>query len=89
VFCTNTIHRVAAAIERAIDVPLVHIADTTANAVRAEGIDTVGLLATAYTMEQDFYLGRLRDHHGLEGLVPKEPDRQIVHRVITTSSASA
>jgi aspartate racemase len=60
----------------------VHIADTTAQAVRARGLKTVGLLATAYTMEQDFYVGRLRDRHGLDVLVPGEPDRRIVHDVI-------
>jgi aspartate racemase len=82
VLCTNTMHRVAAAIEAAIDVPFVHIADTTADAVRAAGLSTVGLLATAYTMEQDFYVGRLRDRHGLEVLVPDDDDRALVHRVI-------
>ena len=82
VLCTNTMHKVADAITAAVDVPFVHIADTTAEAVRAHGLHTVGLLATAYTMEQDFYVGRLRDRHGLEVLVPDEPDRRIVHRVI-------
>jgi aspartate racemase len=82
VLCTNTMHKVAGAITDAVDVPFVHIADTTANAVRARGLHTVGLLATAYTMEQDFYVGRLRDRHGLAVLVPDEADRQIVHRVI-------
>jgi aspartate racemase len=82
VLCTNTMHKVAGAISDALSVPLVHIADTTAEAVRARGLETVGLLATAYTMEQDFYVGRLRDHHGLEVLVPGASDRQIVHRVI-------
>ena len=62
--------------------PFVHIADTTADAVRARGLQTVGLLATAYTMEQDFYVGRLRDRHGLEVLVPDAADRRIVHNVI-------
>ena len=82
VLCTNTMHKVADAITEAVDVPFVHIADTTAEAVRARGLHTVGLLATAYTMEQDFYVGRLRDRHGLEVLVPDADDRQIVHRVI-------
>jgi aspartate racemase len=82
VLCTNTMHKVADAIDRAVDVPLVHIADTTAQAIRSARIETVGLLATAYTMEQDFYVGRLRDQHGLEVLVPDEPDRELVHRVI-------
>ena len=82
VLCTNTMHKVADAIMDAVDVPFVHIADTTAEAVRAHGLQTVGLLATAYTMEQDFYVGRLRDRHGLEVLVPDAGDRQIVHSVI-------
>src|SRR6476469_3226977 len=80
--CTNTMHRVADAVSGAVDVPFVHIADTTAAAVRAAGLGTVGLLATAYTMEQDFYVGRLRDEHGLEVLVPDAADRAIVHAVI-------
>ena len=82
VLCTNTMHKVADAIAGAVDVPFVHIADTTAEAVRARGIGRVGLLATAYTMEQDFYIGRLRDQHGLDVLVPDAADRRIVHRVI-------
>ena len=82
VLCTNTMHRVAAQIEAAIDVPFVHIADTTADAVRAAGLTRVGLLATAYTMEQDFYVGRLRERHGLDVLVPEAEDRALVHRVI-------
>ena len=61
VLCTNTMHKVAAEIEIAITIPFVHIADTTAAAVRGDGLDRVGLLATGYTMEQDFYVGRLRD----------------------------
>jgi len=60
----------------------VHIADTTAHAVRTAGLSTVGLLATAYTMEQDFYTGRLRDKHDLTVLVPDPPDRHLVHTVI-------
>jgi aspartate racemase len=75
-------HKVADAITAAVDVPFVHIADTTAHAVRDAGLSTVGLLATGYTMEQDFYVGRLRDVHGLEVLVPGEADRRIVHDVI-------
>ena len=82
VLCTNTMHKVAGAITDAVDVPFLHIADTTAAAVRARGIGTVGLLATGYTMEQDFYTGRLRERHGLEVLVPDEADRRIVHDVI-------
>jgi aspartate racemase len=82
VLCTNTMHKVADAIADAVDVPFVHIADTTAEAVRAAGLQTVGLLATAYTMEQDFYVGRLRDRHGLDVLVPEEAGRRTVHAVI-------
>ena len=75
VLCTNTMHKVADAITGAIGVPFVHIADTTAERSARAGLDTVGLLATAYTMEQDFYVGRLRDRHGLDVLVPDEADR--------------
>jgi aspartate racemase len=82
VLCTNTMHKLADRIEQAIDIPFVHIADTTADAVRAAGMTTVGLLATAYTMEQDFYVGRLRERHGLDVLVPGDEDRALVHRVI-------
>ena len=82
VLCTNTMHKVADAITAAVDVPFVHIADATADAVRASQVQTVGLLATAYTMEQDFYVGRLRERHGLKVLVPSPEDRRIVHKVI-------
>ncbi len=82
VLCTNTMHKVADAITGAISIPFVHIADTTAEAVAGAGLRTVGLLATAYTMEQEFYVGRLRDVHGLDVMVPGEPDRRIVHDVI-------
>lgn len=82
VLCTNTMHKVADAITDAIGIPFVHIADTTAHAVHGQGLKRVGLLATAYTMEQDFYVGRLRDPHGLDVLVPEAPDRRIVHNVI-------
>jgi aspartate racemase len=75
-------HKVADAITGAVGIPFVHIADTTAQAVKARGLTTVGLLATGYTMEQEFYVGRLRDRHGLEVLVPDAPDRRIVHEVI-------
>ena len=82
VLCTNTMHRVAAQIAAAVAIPLVHIADTTADAVRAAGLATVGLLATAYTMEQDFYVGRLKRTHGLAVVVPGPEDRRLVHEVI-------
>ncbi len=82
VLCTNTMHRVADRITAGLDVPLVHIADTTADAIRAAGLMRVGLLGTAYTMEQDFYVGRLREGHGLDVLVPDAADRRMVHEVI-------
>jgi aspartate racemase len=82
VLCTNTMHKVADRVAAAVDVPFVHIADATAQAVREAGLDTVGLLATAYTMEQDFYVGRLRERHSLDVLVPGDRDRRIVHDVI-------
>ena len=90
VLCTNTMHKVADAITDAVDVPFVHIADTTAEAVRAHGHDTVGLLATAYTMEQDFYVGRLRDRHGLtRARRPARTTARSCTASSTTSCASA
>jgi aspartate racemase len=82
VLCTNTMHRVAGAISAATPVPLVHIADATAEAVAAAGISTIGLLGTAYTMEEVFYLGRLRERHGLDVRVPDDEGRRAVHRII-------
>jgi aspartate racemase len=82
VLCTNTMHKVADAIVDAVDVEFVHIADATADAVRRQRLQTVGLLATAYTMEQSFYIGRLTERHGLRVLVPDAADRRIVHDVI-------
>jgi aspartate racemase len=79
--CSNTMHRVAGAIEAAVAVPLLHIADVTAQAVRADDLSRVGLLGTRFTMEDDLYRRRLADH-GLEVLVPDAPDRDVVHRVI-------
>ncbi len=82
VICTNTMHRMADEVQAAIGVPIIHIADATATAVRAAGIGTVALLGTRYTMEQDFYRGRLEHVHGLEVVIPDEPDRTTVHDVI-------
>lgn len=81
VLATNTMHRVADAIEAAVDIDLLHLGDTTARAVVAAGVRRVGLLGTAFTMEQDFYRNRLAAH-GLEVLVPDADDRALVHRVI-------
>ncbi|EGJ76396.1 putative aspartate racemase [Streptomyces sp. Tu6071] len=79
--CTNTMHKVAGQVEAAVDVPLLHLADATASAVRTAGLRRVGLLGTAFTMEQDFYRDRVAGH-GLEVLVPGADDRALVHRVI-------
>jgi aspartate racemase len=80
--CTNTMHRMAPAVQGAVGVPLVHIADATAERIVAAGLRRVGLLGTAFTMEQDFYKGRLRDAFGLEVIVPEAADRATVHRII-------
>lgn len=80
--CTNTMHIVAPQIEQAVDIPLLHIADATAQALSADGLETVGLLGTAFTMEQDFYKGRLEEKHGLTVLIPEDDGRADVHRVI-------
>lgn len=82
VLCTNTMHRVADAITSAVSIPLLHIADPTADRIKAAGFSRIGLLGTAFTMEQDFYKGRLAQHHGLEVIVPDEDDRRIVHEII-------
>ncbi len=80
--CTNTMHKVAPAIEEATTIPLIHIADATARVLVDKGIQKVGLLGTGFTMEQDFYRGRLSDKFGLEVVIPEQSDRDIVHRVI-------
>ena len=81
VLCTNTMHKVADAIEAAVDIPLLHLADVTADAVRAAGLDRVALLGTRFTMEQPFYADRLRSH-GIDVLVPEGDDLTLVHDVI-------
>ena len=82
VLCTNTMHKVADDIERIGGLPLLHIADATAQAVQQQGIRRVALLGTRFTMEQDFYTGRLTQQAGLEVIVPDEADRDTVHRII-------
>lgn len=81
VICTNTMHKMADEVQSAIDIPLLHIVDAAARAVRSNGIQKAGLLGTRFTMEGDFYSGRLKSH-GLDVLIPDEADREIVHRVI-------
>jgi aspartate racemase len=80
--CTNTMHRMADEVQAAIALPLLHIADPTAERIQAAGLRRVGLLGTAFTMEQDFYKGRLTGRHGLEVLVPDDEGRAVVHQVI-------
>jgi aspartate racemase len=82
VICTNTMHKLAEAVQGAVSVPLLHIADVTGAAVKQSGCRRPLLLATRYTMEQDFYIGRLREHFGLDPLVPDADDRTIVHQTI-------
>jgi aspartate racemase len=81
VLCTNTMHKVAPAIEAAVAIPLLHIADATAVAIKSDGLQRVGLLGTRFTMEQAFYRERL-ERRGIDVLVPGEADREIVHRII-------
>ena len=80
--CTNTMHRMAEEVEAAVTIPLLHIADPTAERIKTDGHRRVGLLGTAFTMEQAFYKGRLADRHGLEVLTPDRDDREVLHRII-------
>lgn len=82
VLCTNTMHKVAGQITAAVDRPFLHIADATAARIRAAGIECIGLLGTRFTMEEDFYAGRLARRHGLQVITPTAEDRRIVDRVI-------
>lgn len=82
VIATNTMHIAAPQVQAATRLPLLHIADPTAERIKAAGLRRVGLLGTAFTMERDFYKGRLAREHGLEVLVPEAPDRDAVHRII-------
>jgi len=80
--CTNTMHLMADPVQDSIRIPLLHIVDVTADAVKARGFGKVGLLGTRFTMEKDFYKGRLQKKHGLEVLVPEEKDRELVHAIL-------
>lgn len=82
VLCTNTMHKVAGAIESAVRIPLLHIADPTALAIKQAGYTTVGLLGTRFTMEEDFYRSRLEKNHNLTVLVPPKTERDCVHQII-------
>ncbi|MBT2773195.1 aspartate/glutamate racemase family protein [Halomonas sp. ISL-60] len=79
---TNTMHKVAPAVAKAITIPLLHIADATAEQLQTDGITRVGLLGTRFTMEQDFYIGRLEEQFGIEVVVPDQPERDVVHQII-------
>ena len=80
--CTNTMHKMAPDVQKAVNIPLLHIADATGEQIKSLGIQKVGLLGTKYTMEQDFYKGRLVSKHSLDVVVPEEGDRNIIHEVI-------
>ena len=94
--CTNTMHKLAPEIQQQLAIPLLHIADPTAQKVQSAGVRKVALLGTRFTMEEDFYRGRLESPHGLQVMIPPEADRETIHRVIydelclgTTTTASA
>ena len=82
VLCTNTMHKVADEMQAGINIPLLHIADPTAQQIKAAGISKIGLLGTRFTMDEDFYRGRLIDKHGLTVLLPSQEERDVVHRII-------
>ena len=82
VICSNTTHKLADHVQAAIGIPILHIADATGRAIRDRGLERVGLLGTRFTMEEDFVRGRLARDHGLEVIIPPEPDRALVHSVI-------
>jgi aspartate racemase len=82
VICTNTMHKVAAVVQDAIKIPVLHIADATAARIKLDGLSRVGLLGTRFTMEEDFYRGRLKDLHELDVMVPGDKDRDMIHQVI-------
>ncbi len=82
VICTNTMHRMASIIEANVSIPILHIADTTAQRIKEQGINTIGLLGTKFTMEQDFYKGRLTELHSIKVITPPQDDRNTVHSII-------
>jgi aspartate racemase len=82
IICTNTMHKMADEVQKRIGIPLLHIADATGEAVKTQGLHKIGLLGTKFTMEEDFYRGRLEQKHGLEVIIPNAADREIVHKVI-------
>ena len=81
-FCTNTMHKVADEVQKHLRIPILHIADATAQTIKAAGLKKVGLLGTKFTMEEDFYKGRLAKRHNLEIIIPNTEAREVVHRII-------
>jgi aspartate racemase len=81
-FCTNTMHKVADEVQKHLRIPILHIADATAQTIKAVGLKKVGLLGTKFTMEEDFYKGRLAQRHNLEIIIPNTEAREVVHRII-------
>lgn len=84
VICTNTMHKLAEEVQKNISIPLLHIVDVTAEEIRRQGLKTVGLLGTKFTMEEDFYKGRLKDQHGIEVMIPDEKGRNAIHDILYT-----
>jgi len=82
IICTNTMHKMADEVQKNIQIPLLHIADATAEKIKEKGINKIGLLGTKFTMEEDFYKGRLIDKYEIKVIIPNEEERQIVHKVI-------
>ncbi len=82
VLCTNTMHKLADAVQASVHIPLLHIADATAAQIKEQGLTCLGLLGTKFTMEEDFYVGRLQRRHGLDVLIPNEAERNMIHAVI-------
>lgn len=82
IICTNTMHKLYDTIQQNVRIPLLHIADATAESIKAEGIKKIALLGTRFTMEEDFYKGRLTDFYGLDVILPDHEDMEIVHRII-------
>jgi len=82
VICTNTMHKMAEEVQSSINIPLLHLADVTAERIKAQGLKKVGLLGTKFTMEEDFYKGRLIKKHGLEVMIPDDEEREAIHNIL-------
>lgn len=82
IICTNTMHKMADEVQKSLKIPLLHIADATAEEIKKQGLKKVGLLGTKFTMEEDFYKGRLSEKFGLEVIIPNEEERQLIHNIL-------